>query len=501
MITAMKKIILIAVLLLLSINLGIFLGYFFSTKTERVITNLSADRQTACGPFCLRIAANLYGIPCDESYALSLCPPDANGTRLGDLSKSATKLGMKAKITKLTWKQLSDMQEYSILHVNDNHYVLANPNEKNNGMIRIYDPDIGARWYDQMSLESIWRGTSLILTKDPDFRSSSFVSTPIFWIDRGDLTIEDDAVYLFPIQNKSTKAIELKIDSTSCQCSSAMLERNKLESGEETILTASVKLDNKRGGFQEHIVLLSTCEAEKKTDMFTLAGTVIRQDILSSKRILVGATHRGGSFKEIFVVNDPGNGQLKLVEASLQKSVSWLNFNIACKKVTKTNLEKTKRLNVKLNDWIVTLSAEIRKDAILQKFQLPIIVRTNLVAPFDSLEIPLEGEIVPGINVDPAALIFSDQSPEQSKIIHAKSIIPSLRLPEPQIYINNDIPLQSKTKRVSNQELLIELQLNFNSKLPIKTFTDNIILNFGNEGTINVPVIYQSSVKTLVKAE
>jgi ABC-type bacteriocin/lantibiotic exporter with double-glycine peptidase domain len=147
----------------------------------------------------------LYGIPCDESYALFLCPPDTDGTRLGDLSKAAIKLGMKTNVTKLTWKQLLNMQEFSILHVNDNHYVLANPNEQHNGMIRIYDPDLGARWYDQISLESIWRGTSLILTKDSDFRSSSFISTPVFWIDRGDLTTENEALYHFSIQNKNAK--------------------------------------------------------------------------------------------------------------------------------------------------------------------------------------------------------------------------------------------------------------------------------------------------------
>jgi hypothetical protein len=497
----MKKTILIVALLLLCINLGIFLGYFFSTKKERIVPNLPLDRRTACGPFCLRIAANLYGIPCNESYALFLCPPDADGTRIGDLSKAATQLGMKANITKLTWKQLLNMQEFSILHVNDNHYVLANPNEQNNGMIRIYDPDLGARWYDQMSLESIWRGTSLTLAKDSDFRSSSFISTPVFWIDRGDLTTENEAVYLFPIQNISEKTIELKIGSTSCQCSSATLEHNKLESGEETILMASVKLDNKRGGFREHVVLLSDCGNEKKEDSFILAGTVIRQDILSSKRIFVGTAHRGGKFKETLAINDPGNGQLKMVEAVLQESVSWLNLNIVSKKVMETNLKKIKRLNVKPGDWIVTLSAEIHKDAELQRFKLPITVQTNLAPPLDSLELSLEGEIIPGINIEPATLIFSDQSLKRPKIIHAKSIIPSLRLPKPQVHINNHISLQCKTERVNDQEFLIEIQINFNSKSPMKTFTDDIILNFGDEGTINVPVIYQSSVETLIKTE
>jgi len=158
----MKKPILITILLLVCVNVGVFIGYFISRKTERVVTNVPPDRQAACGPLCLRIAANLYGLPSDEAHALSLCPPGTDGTQLRDIQRAAPKFGMKATIVNLTWDKLLTMTEFAILHVNDDHYVLANPNEQNNerggNAIRIYDYDLGARWYDQKSLEAIYGG-------------------------------------------------------------------------------------------------------------------------------------------------------------------------------------------------------------------------------------------------------------------------------------------------------------------------------------------------------
>ena len=141
--------------------------------------------------------------------------------------------------------------------------------------IRIYDYDIGARWYDKESLEAVWRGTSLVLAQDTNFQSPSSVSTATYWVDQGDLDTDDDAEYSFIIKNVSSKPLELKIDSTSCQCSSATLDKNMLEPGQATILTATVKLENKRGGFRERVVLTSTCGEESRTDSFILAGTVV----------------------------------------------------------------------------------------------------------------------------------------------------------------------------------------------------------------------------------
>ena len=139
------------------------------------------------------------------------------------------------------------------------------------------------------------------------------------------------------------------------------------------------------------------------------------------------------------------------------------------------------------------LSADIKKEAVLQKFKLPIVVQTNLEPPLDSLEISLEGEIVPAIAVEPTALIFSDQSRGQPKTIVAKSIVPSLRLPEPQIHVKSNASLLCDTKRINDQELSIEIRLDAGSSLG--TFASSIVLDFGEEGTVCVPVIYQASIE------
>ena len=200
-------------------------------------------------------------------------------------SESRFQIRLESEHRPIVVKNLLNLPGFAILHVNDNHYVLADPNKRNDNAFRIYDHDIGARWYNQQSLEAVWKGTSLVLEKDPNFKFPSLISAPTYWIDKGDFTAKEDAEYFFTIKNASAETIELKVDATSCQCSSAMLATTVIEPGEETILVASVKLDSKRGGFRERVVILSTCGDEKRTDSFILAGTVIRHDILSATRL------------------------------------------------------------------------------------------------------------------------------------------------------------------------------------------------------------------------
>jgi len=158
------------------------------------------------------------------------------------------------------------------------------------------------------------------------------------------------------------------------------------------------------------------------------------------------------------------------------------------------DLQRIRKLNVKPDDWIITLSAEIRKDAPLHQFQFPVVVKANLASPLDTMDVSFEGEIVPAISVEPAALIFSDQSREQPKTIHAKSLTASLFLPEPQIRIEDDVPLLCKVERVNDQEVFIVVQINTHDNLPPTSFVGTIVLDFGDEGQINVPVIYQTSI-------
>jgi hypothetical protein len=422
-------------------------------------------------------------------------PPNKNGTKLVKLQNAASKIGMKANIDQLTWEKLFDMRDIVILHVNNNHYVLANPNEKRGNAIRVYDPKLGARWFTRKNLESIWQGTSLILVKDTNYRSNSFISAPFFMIDKGDVKAKNKALYIFPIKNISTKPVELKIVSTSCQCSSATIEREEIKSGEETVLIASVELDNKFRNFCENVTLISTCGVEERKDSFFLAGTVMQDDIVSTKRIFTGTTHRGGSFKNIFVVNDLGNGQLSKVEVKLHPSVTWMNSVITCAGATEINQDKFKRLKVKSNDWIVTLSAEIKNDAPIQNFKLPIIVQTNLEPPFSEVELSIEGEIVPAISVTPAAMIFSEQSQDRLKTISIKPLMPSLQLSKPTIDVS-DIPLLYRIKPIHNNEFLVEIQLNIGDDQSKNTFNGNVVLDFGEEGVINVPVVYQPTVKS-----
>jgi ABC-type bacteriocin/lantibiotic exporter with double-glycine peptidase domain len=107
----------VSVFILICVTIGIVLGLFAVSEKKTVIQQgvSGQGRMNACGPLCLRIASNLYGISCDELQAFNLCLPEQNGTRLSNLKKAAPKLGMKARITSLRWDELKKMQNMAIL--------------------------------------------------------------------------------------------------------------------------------------------------------------------------------------------------------------------------------------------------------------------------------------------------------------------------------------------------------------------------------------------------
>ncbi|MDR1478132.1 MAG: hypothetical protein LBJ00_04245 [Planctomycetaceae bacterium] len=57
------------------------------------------------------------------------------------------------------------------------------------------------------------------------------------------------------------------------------------------------------------------------------------------------------------------------------------------------------------------------------------------------------------------------------------------------------MPLICKVERVGNHEMLIKVQLNVDDRQTQNSLNSNIVLDFGEEGLVNVPVVYQVPVR------
>jgi hypothetical protein len=230
---------------------------------------------------------------------------------------------------------------------------------------------------------------------------------------------------------------------------------------------------------------------KKKIETFVLAGTVVQQEILSAKRLFWGAVERSGTFNESFVVKDPGNGTLTNVETFLPNLPKYFDVKTSCEKVTKSNQAMARKLNASRDDWIVSLFVTIKRDAPLQTVSIPVKVQTNLPVPCNKLEVILEGEVIPSIKIEPGALLFSEKSRTSEKVLIIKSTVSDFTIPEPKILIEGDVPVFCAYKRKDGQELIIDVRLE-DSNVPTKTCSGSVSVDFGSEGTLSVPVVFQT---------
>jgi hypothetical protein len=57
------------------------------------------------------------------------------------------------------------------------------------------------------------------------------------------------------------------------------------------------------------------------------------------------------------------------------------------------------------------------------------------------------------------------------------------------------MPVSCGVERINDQEISFDIRLNIDDGMPPDTFTADVTLDFGEEGVIIIPVIYQSTVE------
>ncbi len=460
----------------------------------------AARRSRECGPLSLRVAANLLGIACSRPQVLEICRPGPFGTEVKDLLKSARELGLHGEVKTLSWDELKFLDGTAILHVNGYHYVVANPREASDShanSIRIYDPSRSTRWLTQKELDDIWSGVSLILRPDPAYRNALPIATKSFWIDQGVFAGEDEAEFHISISNVSETPLRLAMGPTGCNCSEATVDENRLKPGEETQIHASIRLRGRRGGFRDHISLLvenadeDDVQSKETAIAFTLAGTVLEDDLLSAKRIFLGHKTHLDFIEQSFVVFDPGNGDLKEVEPMLRDSCKGIDTSLIPVRITEGNrndFPDSRRLLE--GDWVVTIQGKITEEASFGDFSTPIVVRTNLSAPHDKLFVSMEGSVSPPISVEPPALILAVEPNRQTKkTVCFKSKIANRALARPAVELEGDLPLKLESiEQVSEQEVHLHFTADNNGE-PQTSRAGSVQCDFAEQGRISLPVV------------
>jgi len=127
-----------------------------------------------CGATCLRIIFKYFGQLVSIHKIRKLCQTTKNGVNLLGICEAAEKMGFRTYGVHLSMEQLNQIELPSILHWNQNHFVVLYRIRK--GKYYISDPASGLVSYDEKEFSNNWFSTkelhvglSLLLSPGPDF--------------------------------------------------------------------------------------------------------------------------------------------------------------------------------------------------------------------------------------------------------------------------------------------------------------------------------------------
>ncbi|RNL55410.1 peptidase domain-containing ABC transporter [Pedobacter jejuensis] len=138
--------------------------------------------QMDCGPTCLRMVAKHYGKNFNLQRLRDICGMNREGVSLLGISDAAEKIGFRSMGAKVTISQLKELELPTILHWNQNHFVILYRIKKS--IFYLADPAKGLIAYSEKEFLQKW----LSISKDEHSKGVVLIlsPTPYFYEQEGD---------------------------------------------------------------------------------------------------------------------------------------------------------------------------------------------------------------------------------------------------------------------------------------------------------------------------
>lgn len=135
-----------------------------------------------CGPTCLRMVAKHYGKNFNLQRLRDICGMNREGVSLLGISDAAEKIGFRSMGAKVTISQLKELELPTILHWNQNHFVILYRIKKS--IFYLADPAKGLIAYSEKEFLQKW----LSISKDEHSKGVVLIlsPTPYFYEQEGD---------------------------------------------------------------------------------------------------------------------------------------------------------------------------------------------------------------------------------------------------------------------------------------------------------------------------
>ncbi|MCX7397709.1 MAG: cysteine peptidase family C39 domain-containing protein [Planctomycetales bacterium] len=361
-----------ALLVGISLIIGLLLwnsNHLF-TRTQVSSSNLTSRERSrlACGPVCVAIASQLTGVYLAPERLISECKLSPNGSSLADLVELFNRHEMDAWQRNLTWGDLVTSLYPAILHVDGDHYVVANPNELEKDSegrttsVRVYDPNSAAAFLTRDDIESRWDGLAVVFVPalpQVDLKVAKW------WVDVGMKDNSESAQYNFPIWNSSKGRVQIKIFDTSCNCTKATIDRETADIGEQFIFDGAIELDGKRGPFRERVAIALSGNPMDSPFTITLAGTALGKVEYSASQLPFGELDQFGSKQLSIVVRDSGDGSLRITNIDSRLTPPGV---VECSVLSHQRLDRSNINSVRSKhpvaqegDWLINIKVESRR--------------------------------------------------------------------------------------------------------------------------------------------
>jgi hypothetical protein len=458
----------------------------------------SSGEKNLCGVIALHFACLRLGLNVVEEDLEKSLPVDRDGISFGRLEQKARELGLRPRLTRLSWEQLCLLETPVILWVDNNHFLLADPRErhpKGEEMIRIYDPGDLASWFSRAQLEKRWTGECMILAgqedppvQGPRVRFSSLIE------DCGFVEPDAETKHVYTFLNTGTAPLELNIRGLSCGCNGGEVKPEWLQPGEKGVVELAVDLSRKEGPFQAFAYLKTNDPASKMLLLYAMGG-VYQYTLASVDKIFVGEMRRNEDKKVHFYMYDRRDKTLEVLEvkAAFPENPALAEtfpIEVGLSRVgekAKNLITENSRFRIRAPDYRVDLAFKPGPAASVGPFKGRIEYRTNQPGKLQQGMVPFEGVIISDVKALPSALMLSRREP--SKAIRVRNTsggaVELAGVPR----IEGDIPMRiaSATTDAPNEKVFEVSAQAFNSQGGLTQ--GEILFELKDQSIIKVPIM------------
>ena len=490
---------------LYALSVAVMMVVVFSTFSVRAqqldeyakVGSIVPGDQSACGVYCIYIAARLMDIRPDINQLARVAKLDLSGSTMLGLKRAAESIGLVATGYAYPKEQWNAIKPLSVVHVEKNHYVLLL--KTSSDAVEIIDPPSSRKTLSSEEFMKIWDGNVLefekkaIAVEQPDARFQEPIEIDIIIpshekekikseFDFGSLYAERMYPFTIKLSNKSDVDLKFSHCKASCGCTTVDPDQKEIPKGEVGHFNGRFSTASLAGPTSSDVIMIFGDEPNHHIVFLTLRANILTEGRLRTvPRRINFITTKGTPFNTVALTVTRDSG-VPLGLVSIDTTSVWLRIEEA---------EKTKD-NASSCTWNVNCDGDIP----VGEHQTTITVTTDH-QNFPTVEIPVFIVVKSDITFFPKRLvsvITDNTTLEETKISLESSLKTEFRITNVRTVPADIGEVRYDTNiRASQQDIFIELSRP--SKESAKILTGQIVVEFDH------PTCSQLAIPVLIKNE